>query len=293
MSVLVADLDRWNSLQAKALETKLAEAFEACRSNGYEPILIKGWAIAQKYPNEHIRRPGDIDLAIDTKDFEEFLKFTRQPDVSKFNIDVHNGLRYLDSVDWSDLYDHSVLIDLNGTPIRILCEEDHLRVLCTHWLVDGGSFKDKLWDIYYAIENRKPDFSWDRCLNVVSSIRRGWVICSVALAHKYLDLEISDLPFSQELEYIPKWITRCVEREWARKERLEPILTSTHDKRLLLHQIARRLPPNPIRSTIEAEGDLYGNRRMIYQAKVLGRRALPFARDSLKFAKIKLRGNTD
>ena len=82
-------------------------------------------------------------------------------------------------------------------------------------------------------------------MNVVSPIRRGWVICAIALAHQYLGLDVADLPFSKELENIPKWITNCVEREWARNERLEPILTSTHDKRLLMHQIARRIPPEP------------------------------------------------
>jgi hypothetical protein len=84
-----------------------------------------------------------------------------------------------------------------------------------------------------------------------------------------------------------------VEREWKRPEKLEPILTSTHNKKLLMRQIARRMPPNPIRSTIEADGDLYGNRRWLYEAQVIARRALPFARDTISFVKMKIRGNND
>jgi hypothetical protein len=293
MSVVTADIVQWYSLQAKALDIRLGQAFQSFRSTGIEPILIKGWAAARMYPKHHVRRPGDIDLAVAPECYETALTFSRQPDVAKLNIDLHKGLRQLDSLDWEDLFDHSVLIDLDGTPIRVLCEEDHLRVLSTHWLIDGGGYKDKLWDIYYAVQNRSADFDWERCLNVVSPIRRGWVICAIALAHKYLDLDISDLPFLDELEEIPTWITRCVEKEWARNERLEPILTSTHDKQLLLHQIVRRIPPNPIRSTIEAEGDLYGKRRWVYQAQVVGRRALPFARDTIAFAKMKIRGNNE
>lgn len=286
-----SDDSKWYQLLKKCQEAKIALAFKSFRDNNIEPILIKGLAAARKYPEHHIRGQGDIDLVAAPEQYDAAWELIQQPAVGKLFIDLHKGLRLLDSLEWSDLFAHSILIDVEGVPVRILCEEDHLRVLCTHWLVDGGSYKDKLWDIYYAVKNRSADFDWDRCLNVVSPIRRGWVICAIALAHKYLQLDVSDLPFSNKLENIPRWITRCVEREWTRGEKLEPILASTHNKRLLLHQITRRIPPNPIRSTIEAEGDLYGNRRLIYQAQVIGRRALPFTRDTLAFAKLKLRGN--
>lgn len=290
MSVVTADIDTWNSLQSKAQEINVVSAFHAFENAGIQPILIKGWAAARKYPRHHIRRPGDIDLAFPPEDFERAGDVIRQPDVARYNVDLHKGLRQLDTVDWTDLFQHSKLVDLNGTSVRVLCEEDHLRLMSTHWLIDGGSYKDKLWDVYYAVQNRSADFDWDRCLNVVSATRRKWVICTIGLAHRYLGLSVDDLPFADEVETIPKWITNCVEREWKRADRLEPILTSTHDKGLLIRQIARRIPPNPIRATIEAEGDLYGSRRQIYQAQVIGRRALPFARDLISFAKQKVRG---
>jgi hypothetical protein len=293
MSVVTADIDTWNSLQAKAQEIRIAGAFREFENVGIQVVLIKGWAAARKYPRSHVRRPGDMDLAVSPEDFKRASEFIVDPEVARYNIDLHKGLRQLDSVDWTDLFKHSELVDLNGTSVRVLCDEDHLRVLCVHWLIDGGGYKDKLWDIYYAVQNRSADFDWDRCLNVVSAVRRKWVICAIALAHRYLGLKVDDLPFANELETIPNWITNCVEREWSRAYRLEPVLISTHDKRLLLHQIARRIPPNPIRATIEAEGDLYGNRRRLYQAQVLGRRALPFARDLVAFVKLKMRGTSD
>lgn len=290
MSIVTAEIDQWNSLQAQAQELKLASAFKTFNDAGIEAIVIKGWAAARKYPSSRVRRPGDIDLAVSPGDYDRAREFIHRPDIAKFNIDLHKGLRQLDPVEWSDLFVHSMLVDLKGTQVRILCEEDHLRVLSTHWLIDGGGYRDKLWDIYYAVENRSPDFDWDRCLNVVSTVRRGWVVCAIALAHRYLGLSVDGLPFSNELGSIPKWIADCLEIEWRRAERLEPILTSTHDKGLLVRQIARRLPPNPIRATIEADGDLYGNRRWVYQAQVIGRRAMPFVRDLLSFAKLKVRG---
>jgi hypothetical protein len=106
------------------------------------------------------------------------------------------------------------------------------------------------------------------------------VICTIGLAHKYLDLEIDDLPLAREARAIPRWVSRCVEREWARS-RLEPVLTSVHDRELLWEQMRRRMPPNPIRATIEANGDLYGPMRWWYQFLVIARRLGPFLRDTL------------
>ena len=182
MSVITADIDQWYFLQSKAHEFRVASAFEKFRANGIEPILIKGWAAARKYPEYHPRWTGDIDLAVAPELYEACGQFINEIEIAKLHIDLHRSLRQLDSVEWADLFDHSVLIDVQGTPVRILCEEDHLRVLSTHWLVDGGGYKEKLWDIAYAVQNRKPDFDWGRCMNVVSPIRRGWVICAIALA---------------------------------------------------------------------------------------------------------------
>jgi len=289
MQVVTADIEQWYSLQQTVLGARVALAFTAFREAGIEPILIKGWAAAQNYPEAHIRRPGDIDLAVAPDDYQTASILIRKAAEAKLNIDLHNGLRQLDALDWAEVFGHSVLIDHGGTAIRVLSPEDHLRVLATHWLIDGGGYRDKLWDIYYAVANRPEDFDWDRCLDVVDNNRRGWVICAIAIAHRYLDLDVSDLPFESELVNIPKWITKCVEREWSRPGRLEPILTSTHDTTLLMRQIGWRMPPNPIRATIEGNGDLYGSRRWWYQIGVLARRSGPFLKDTLSFAVDRLR----
>jgi hypothetical protein len=287
MAALIATLESWNLLQIKAQQTKIVVAILLFRSHGIEPILIKGWAAARNYPPGGTRRPGDVDLAVSPDQYTKAYRLSREPDLLRCNVDLHCGLRSLDSVPWSKLFDRSQLVDLDGQLIRVLSDEDHLRVLCTHWLIDGGGYKDKLWDIYYAVENRAANFDWTRCLDAAGHVRRGWVVCGISVAHHFLGLDISDLPIRDEAKHLPKWIVRTIEREWKRSYRLEPVLTSTHDGWLLVDQIARRIPPNPIRCTIEAGGDIYGNRRFLYQLVIMKRRAAPFLKDLINFLRFR------
>jgi len=291
MVTVEADLSTWNRLLKGAQEERLGSTFELFRDAGIEPILIKGWAASRHYPTSIERRPGDIDLAVDPLDFDKARDVLGSAKLG-YLVDLHCGLRDLDTVPWDDLFGNSILVPFNGSQIRVLRPEDHLRLLATHWLLDGGRYRDKLWDICYAVANRSDDFDWERCLAIVEPHRRRWVICALAAAHKYLDLDIDDLPFAEEVRVMPDWVAQCIEVEWKRAEDLEPVLASVHDKKLLAHQIFRRLPPNPIRATIEANGDLYGPWRWWYQIMVLFRRSVPFARDLVRFFSQKLkRGN--
>jgi hypothetical protein len=282
-----ASLDQWNSLAALAQEVRVKTLFQIFRLRGVEPILIKGWAAARNYPDGHKRRTGDIDIAVNPENVPRAREIIKDTELYRYLIDLHAGLRHLDTVKWDDLFAHSILVDLDGTDIRVLCPEDHLRILCVHWLIDGGRYKDKLWDIYYAVERRPDNFDWGRCLDTVSQNRRRWIICVLAIAHEYLGLAIDDLPFAGELQDVPRWVRRSIEREWNRPDDLNPVLASTHDKGLLLRQVLRRLPPNPIRATIESDGDLYGSRRWFYQMAVIGRRAGPFIKDLGKYIQVK------
>lgn len=273
---------RWYLLQRRAQEKRLREAFETFRASGIEPILIKGWAAARNYPDSKLRIPvGDVDLAVSSTNFQKADQLRAITAVQKLTIDLHNELRHLDTLNWEDLFSNSVLVDLEGTKIRVLRGEDHLRVMCVHWLTDGGSNRDRLWDIYFAVEKRPASFDWDRCLGSVAPHRQRWIECAIGLVHRYLDLNIDDLPFKDRALTIPSWVIRCVEKEWRRSGPLEPILTSVHDRKLLFQQVGRRLPPNPLRSMVQCEGDIDGRIQFGYQMRVLSRRAGPFLKDCI------------
>lgn len=257
------------------MQVRARRAFALLRGNGIEPILIKGLAAARLYPEPGARPSGDVDMAVAGDDFERASKIVNSAAASGIGIDLHRELRHLDTVEWSDLYANSELIEIDGKMIRVLRPEDHLRVLCVHWLTDGGAYKEKLWDIYYLIAKRPPDFDWDRCLNIVSPIRRRWIVCTLGLAHRYLDLNLDDTPVNDEAENPPTWLVRAVEREWASETRLIPIHVVLKNPSALFAQIRKRLRPNPIQATVQMEGSFDAKTRLFYQLGNIFQRLLP------------------
>ena len=261
-------------LKYKVQEQRLEKVWRRFEEVGLTPILIKGWAVALKYPNPAERLYVDVDLVFEPQEFEKAEEFTAR-NTFDLSIDLHRGSRHLDSLSFSQLYANSVVKPCGETPIRVLCEEDHLRILAVHWLNDGGGFRDRLWDIYHAVNNRRNDFDWDKCLGVVSKKRRRWVICAIGLAHCYLDLRVNDLPFQDEFKNIPKWVFRAVEKEWADEVRLMPLYYYLNDKKELWKQIKKRIPPNPIQATIEVNGAFDRTPRIFYQIADIFKRLIP------------------
>jgi Uncharacterised nucleotidyltransferase len=263
---------RWRILKFKVLEYQIENAFKIFRENGLEPILIKGWAVSRKYPEKYMRFFSDIDLAVAPESYQKALELVEK---HQLLVDLHCGLRHLDTSDWSNLYENSITEKLNVTDVRMLCEEDHLRVLCVHWLTDGGAYREKLWDIFYAVENRRKKFDWNRCLNVVSAKRRLWIIYTIGLANRYLHLDISQMDFREEALTIPRWIIKTVEKEWASSVRLRPIHSCLDDRREVFRQILKRIPPNPIQATVEMEGDFNDKARIFFQLRSVLNRSVP------------------
>jgi hypothetical protein len=277
ISVAIDQLDdsrRWHVLQHRRQQILTVQAVERFRCEGIEPIVLKGVSTARYYPEGAYRISVDVDLAVAREDFhkaERLLKSTTAPVV----VDLHRELRHLDTVEWSDLMANSVKLSLPDGEVRVLRPEDELRVLAVHWLTDGGTYKDRLWDIFYLIDRRHTDFDWDRCLNAVDERRRRWIECAVGVTAKYLDLDLRDTPLAGAAERLPTWFTRTIEREWAAEIKPIPLEAAIGDRRMLVTQLMRRLRPNPIYATVDCEGDLDARTRILYQIRNGIRRILP------------------
>jgi len=263
---LVTDVTRQRLavLSYKVHEHRLEKAWKRFENAGFKPILIKGWAAAQLYPKPFDRQFNDIDLIINPKEYNAAVDFLNQFDENS-NIDLHRCAKTLDNLTFEKLYSHTKTLKCGETNIRVLCAEDHLRVLCVHWLIDGGAKKEKLRDIFYAVQNRPGDFDWDRCLNAAGETRRNWVICAIALTNKYLGLDTKDTPLAVRSATIPPWVINAVEKEWRSNLSLRPLQYCLGDRRELWRQLKKRIPPNPIQATIDMEGEFDNGSRIIYQ----------------------------
>ncbi len=257
----------------KVYEKRLQDLWNIFQTGQVEPILIKGWAAAANYPQPYLRRLGDFDLAVEPamlKTVRELTKNQRMGD-----IDWHSGLRHLDTVEWKDLFANSIITECGNSRIRILRPEDHLRVLCVHWLGDGGRDRKKLWDIYYAVANRPANFDWDRCLLTVSEKRQKWIACATGLAGKYLGLNLENTPLADSADLLPSWVIRTVEGEWNSPVEYKYLLSCLRDRRELFKQLKKRFPPNAIQATVEMDGDFDEGARIFYQTRNVFKRTIP------------------
>ncbi len=266
---------RWYLLKKSEQERRIKTAFDLFRSNAIEPILIKGWAAARSYPVDRPRYSADIDLAVSATDHESANKLLNSEKFKRLNLDIHNEFRHLDKSSWTDIFARSNVIHLDGTGIRIPSPEDHLRVLCAHWLNDGGANKERLWDIYYAVENRPPDFDWSVCLDSAGPTRRNWTITTIGITHAVLNLKIEDLPFAEDARTVPAWMMKCLEHEWKSGIPLLPLQTCLRNRRLFFQQLRKRIPPNAIQATVDMEGRFDEKSRIYYQLGSIFKRLGP------------------
>lgn len=273
------DVDpRWQLLFRKKIEYEIVESFRFLRQLGIEPILIKGWAAGRLYPEAEPRNFHDIDLAVSSDQYTAARKALRTETGSKLPVDLHNEFRRLDTRSWNDIFDDSEIVPLNGSEVRIPSPEDHLRIMCVHWLNDGGVDKERLSDIYYAVKNRGAEFDWYKCLDPVSKVRRRWIVCGIGIAYRYHGLEIDDLPFADEAKRLPDWLIRKIEREWADATPLQSLHTCLKDPKMFFKQLRKRFPPNAVQATVEMDGSFDSPTRLHYQLGSIFKRTLPSIR---------------
>jgi hypothetical protein len=260
------DSKRWHVLQHRRQQVITAQAVEFFRSHNIEPLVIKGISAARYYPESVFRSSVDVDLAVSAEEFSRAQNIL-DSGAAPVPIDLHRELRQLDTTKWTDLISNSVELALPEGKVRVLRPEDDLRVLAVHWLTDGGTYKDRLWDIFYLIGRREPNFDWDRCLGIVTNRRRRWIECAAGLAAKYLDLDLTKTPLAGAAGRLPTWLTCTVEREWAAEVKPIPLEAVLDNRAMLFKQLLRRLRPNPIYATIDCEGDFDARTRIFYQLR--------------------------
>jgi hypothetical protein len=183
---------RRQRLSALLHERELVEVLTLFRAEGIEAVLVKGWAIARRYPDPALRPYGDLDLCVAPAQFaraQAVLK--RIQTLAGPFVDLHSGFgkigagkhldlsrlrkwllgardnsRELDGNSWDELYARSQVVTLeaqskdqspkskvqSGFPVRILSGEDHLRILCMHLLRSGARRPAWFCDVAMLVE---------------------------------------------------------------------------------------------------------------------------------------------
>jgi putative nucleotidyltransferase-like protein len=163
---------RQQRLAALRHERDIREVVSLLRSEGVEPVLVKGWASARHYPERGLRPYGDIDLCVSPTQFAKASRVLKR--IESLHgpfVDLHCGFSaigvgkrlsisrfFIDAqAEWDDLYSRSTSEDLipnSGFQIRVLSDEDHLRILCLHLLRSGARRPAWLGDVALLVSPR-------------------------------------------------------------------------------------------------------------------------------------------
>lgn len=205
------------ALRSALQEWEVEHVFALLRSAGVEPVLLKGRAAAELYPERGLRPPGDIDLCVRPEQLEAARAALWGPGrLGTAVVDLkHDGDALSGAGGWDALYARTRLSNLNGTKVRVLGREDQLRFLCLHLLRHSAYRPVWLCDVAAAFESAPTDFDWEIALGD-DALKRGWVVCVIDLARRLLGARRADVPEELKAARAPAWLVAEVLRQWER-----------------------------------------------------------------------------
>lgn len=258
---------RLHAVQSAQQEANLKDVFRLHRTAGIEPVLVKGWAIARHYPETGLRPYGDIDLFVAANEYDKADDVQRSAGY-RYSVDHHAGSGKLNYLSFGELFEHSLLVSLDGFPIRVPCPEHHLRILSFHLLGHGVWRPLWLCDIAVALGSLPDDFDWDLCLGK-NRRRRDWIACAVGLAHQLLGANIAGIPVEWRARHLPRWLVPSVLRQWSvpftnHASHQDPMSLVIRRPRAIFPALRLRWP-NPVEGTIGVSGPLNNFPRLPFQ----------------------------
>jgi hypothetical protein len=257
--------------QAIQYEEQLLDIFRSFTSLGIRAILLKGWSVARFYPATGLRPLGDIDLLVADSERNLAQEAIRQLKCKRFPVDLnHDEFPRFGESSFEQLYDRSEQSNLQDSAIRVLCPEDHLRLLCLHFLKHGGWRPLWLCDIAAALEKLPVTFSWNRCLGCCDRYAE-WIACTIEVARELLGAQPAvELSFHRRT--IPRWFLSAILKEWSfcrsptRPRFSQLIPGQLRNPALLLKELRLRWP-NAIQATVDTHAPLNSYPRALFQVQ--------------------------
>lgn len=224
--------------RAGAQRRQLLDVVQRTSAAGLDPLLIKGWSVARHYPGPGLRPSADIDLCLRPE--EESLG---RGVVSEMSAAVDlDHVEELEGETIEALFERSIVVELDGLPVRLAGPADELRILCLHFLKHGGWRPLWLCDIAMLCE-RSPE-SAEQASSGAGRVHE-YVRAAIGLAQQLLGAEGAEpLP-------PPRWMLSAVRREWGSpiKTRARGPLPPVLPLRLFLRDLSGRLP-NALAATV-------------------------------------------
>jgi Uncharacterised nucleotidyltransferase len=254
------DAWRLQTLHGAVFEERLAVAVSRLRAVSVEPLLAKGWAIARLYPRPGLRPYGDLDLYVRPSEYAAARAAVDSlPGIA---VDLHRGLPDLDERDHDAVLARAVRETAGRVEVRVLCPEDHLRLLCRHFLRHGASRPVWLCDVALLVETRGPGFDWDRVL-AGSRRRRDAVLAALGLAGALLGADLIGTPAVSA--GLPAWLVPTVLRQWgAGFGHRDPLATYLSRPAAFCAEL-RRHWPNAIEASAALDAPFDGRSRLPFQ----------------------------
>ena len=273
---------RLHALQSAIHQRDIQNSLTLVRSASVEPILVKGWAVARLYPDVSLRPYGDLDLCVAPTQYHAATRVLEKEVNKPYRVDLHRGFKTLDHNSWDELYSRSHLVKLGDIEVRVLCPEDHLRVLCFHFLREGAWRPLWLGDIAVALETRPPDFDWD-LFTGPKDRRRKWFACAIALADLLLGASMDGVPETLRARQLPSWFLPSVLKEWEVRSmshrHTTPMNTTWRaPAQTLKLESLRSHWPNAIEATIGVNGPFNEMPRLPFQLGNCAVRTIAFLR---------------
>ena len=258
---------RLHTLQALGHKRDIRRVLTLLRQDGIESILVKGWSVARLYPEPGLRPYGDIDLCVHPHDFARTKSLLKETEGKACDVDLHSAFRMFGHESWKELNSRSALLEIDGVEARVLSSEDHLRLICFHFLREGAWRPLWLCDIAAAVERRSQDFDWELCLGRERKSQQ-WFACAILLAHHLIEADLDGVPPLVTSKRLPRWLIPSVLREWNAPSM--PLRHRTPMSRALQVPVKtlrglRAHWPNPIEGTIGVRGPFNELPRLPFQ----------------------------
>lgn len=268
------------ALDTRLQQREIVRLWEKLRKEGVESLLVKGWATARVYPEAGMRASGDIDLLIRPADKLAAGRALGEGIVDENHPvwDIKTRVPALYRLSAATLFERQTRVMLDETEIATLSAEDHLRILCLHFLKHGAWRPLWLCDIAAALEFRPPNFHWETCLGDDPRTADS-VACALGLAHQILGAFVDETPVEPRAKQLPRWLVPAVLKVWntpqVDQNQPNPFLKDTLRERKGVFQALIKRWPNPIQAAMERETSLDVPPYLV-QSAYLGARCVTF-----------------